>query len=118
MPDFPVDPRPDYPIAETPIAPDVLISTHRDGSEQRRYKGPGRRRTFKLQFGGSMPITNAQRAAIANHFTGQNGTAVAFSWTHPERGETYLVRYLETPSFSLVAYDCYEAEVSLQEVPA
>ncbi len=118
MADFPADPKPDYPIEETPAEPDVLISTHRDGSEQRRYKGAGRRRTFKLAFGGSMPITNAQRVAIANHFAGQNGTTVAFSWTHPERGDVYLVRYAERPSFRLVAYNCYEAEVSLQEVPA
>lgn len=118
MADFPLDPMPDYPIEETSSEPEVLISTHKDGSEQRRYKGAGRRRTFRLTFGRSLPITNAQRLAIANHFTGQAGTAMAFSWAHPERGDVYLVRYAERPSFRLVAYGCYEAEVSLQEVPA
>ena len=90
MADFPLDPKPDYPIEETSSEPEVLISTHKDGSEQRRYKGAGRRRTFRLTFGGSMPITNAQRLAIANHFTGQAGTAMAFGWTHPERGDAVV----------------------------
>jgi phage-related protein len=117
MPDFPSTRKPDYPIEEAPAAPEVLISVHKDGTEQRRLKGGGVRRTFRLTFGGSMPLTNAERVEIVNHFAAQNGTAIAFNWQHPERtDETYLVRYLETPKFSLVGYNCYQGEVALQEV--
>lgn len=119
MPDFPADPRPDYPIEETPVEPEVLISTHKDGSEQRRLKGAGKKRTFHLTFGGSLPITNAQRLNIVNHFAAENGTTLSFNWQHPERtNETYVVRYAEKPTFRLVAYNCYEGDVQLQEVPA
>jgi len=118
MPDFPTDPLPDYPIEETVVEPEVLISTHKDGSEQRRLKGAGKRRTFRLRFGSSLPITNAQRQAIEDHYAGQNGRLTAFNWTHPERGTIYLVRYEEAPEFRHVGYDAYEGEVLLQEVPA
>jgi phage-related protein len=118
MPDFPSVRKPDYPIEETPAEPEVLISIHKDGSEQRRLKGAGKRRTFRLTFGSSMPLTNAERLQIVNHFAGQNGSAIAFNWEHPERGETYLVRYLESPKFALIGWNCYQGEVALQEVPA
>jgi hypothetical protein len=117
MPDFPSSPKPHYPIDETPVAPEVLVTVHRDGSEQRRYKGPGKRRTFRLSFGSSLPITLAERNAILDHWTEENGTALSFSWTHPERTEeTYTVRYAEAPSCRHVGYDAYEVEVTLQEV--
>lgn len=118
MPDFPTSPRPCYPIEETSAEPEVLVSTHRDGSEQRRLKGAGRGRTFRLSFGTSMPITNTERLAIVNHFAAQNGSAIAFHWTHPERGEVFLVRYVEAPRWQHVGYDAYQGEVVLQEVPA
>jgi hypothetical protein len=119
MPNFPTDPKPDYPLEETSAEPEVLISTHKDGSEQRRLKGSGKQRMFRLPFGSSMPITNTQRLASANHFAGQNGTAISFLWQHPERtAETYTVRYSEKPTFRLVGFNCYEGEVILQEVPS
>jgi phage-related protein len=118
MPDFPTDPRPNYPIEETAEAPEVLISVHRDGSEQRRYKGAGKRRIFKLSFGGSCPVTSDQRSAILDHYTAQRGQTDACNWTHPERGETCLVRYSEAPAFNLVGFNCYEGTVVLQEVLA
>jgi phage-related protein len=118
MPDFPSDPLPSYPIEETPAQPEVLVSVHRDGSEQRRLKGAGKKRSFRLPYGTSMPITNAQRLEIVNHFAAENGTTFSFNWTHPERGEVIRVRYAEPPKFSHVGYDCYTGEVSLQEVLA
>ncbi|MFB3828963.1 MAG: hypothetical protein ACE15B_19510 [Bryobacteraceae bacterium] len=119
MADFPADPKPDYPIEETPAVPDVLISTHRDGSEQRRLRGAGKGPTFRLSFGGSAPVTKAQRDAILDHFAGQNGSLTAFNWTHPERtSETHLVRYGEAPTFRLIAYNAYEGEVKLEKVTA
>lgn len=119
MPDFPSIRKPDYPIDETPAEPEVLISTHKDGSEQRRLKGQGKRRAFRFTLGSSLPLTSAERLEFVNHFAAQNGTAIAFHWQHPERtAETYLVRYLETPKFSLIGYNCYQGEVALQEVPA
>ena len=117
MPNFPADPKPDYPIEEIPAAPEVLISVHRDGSEQRRYKGAGRRGSFRLRFGGAAPLTSTERAAILDHYAGQNGILTAFLWTHPERGSTHLVRYAEPPAVRLVAYNAYEVDVLLEVVP-
>lgn len=119
MPDFPNDPKPDYPIQETPANPEVLVSRHRDGSEQRRLKGAGDGPTFTLSFGGSCPVTKAQRDNLVNHYAASNGTLSAFNWTHPERtAETYLVRYAEPLSVSLVGYNAYQAHAKLKVVPA
>ena len=117
--DFPADPNPDYPIDETAAEPEVLISVHRDGSEQRRYKGAGTGRKFRMSFGGSAPITYEQCSAILTHFAGRQGTTLSFNWRHPERTtETHLCRYAEAPGFRLVGYNSYQGEVTLREVPA
>lgn len=116
MPDFPANPKPDYPLEETTPEPEVLITRHRDGTEQRRYKGAGRRRTFRLRYTG---LTNAERQTLQAHFLAQNGAAVSCNWVHPERtSETYKVRYTGPWSFTLAAYDMYDAAVELQEVTA
>jgi phage-related protein len=119
MANFPIDPAPSYPIEEAWAEPQVLISKHRDGTEQRRLKGAGTLSSYKLVFGASLPITNTQRLAILSHYAGQNGTLASFIWVHPERaGEVHLVRYAEKPTFQHVGYDCYEGSVTLQEVSA
>lgn len=118
MANFPTDPLPDYPVEEGAAAPEVLISKFRDGKEQRRYKGAGAKRTFRLSFGSSGFITNTQRLAIVNHHAGQNGSADSFNWTHPERAEVILCRYAEAPSFSHIGYNAYQGNVVLQEVAA
>jgi phage-related protein len=118
MADFPTAPLPSYPIAETLITPEVLVTKHRDGSQQRRLKGPGAKRTFKLKFGADLPISNAERLAIVTHFAGENGTLTSFNWLHPERGETILVRYSAAPTFEHAAYNSYNGAVELEEVPA
>ncbi len=116
MADFPSSPRPEYPIEEVFGEPDVLISRHRDGSEQRRYKGPGQTEEFILPFGRSMPITNTERMAIVNHYIAQKGRTTSFYWTHPERGSVHLVRYNDRPNFQLTGYNCYSGSISLKVV--
>jgi hypothetical protein len=119
MADFPSTPLPEYPIEEMPAEPDVLISTHRDGSEQRRLKGGGKLGEFGLRWGSSMPLTKTERDALLNHWTGQNGTTTSFNFRHPERTtEVTVVRYAGPYSFRLVAYNCYEGEVRLKVVTA
>jgi phage-related protein len=118
MADFPTTPLPSYPIEETEITPEVLISMHRDGTEQRRLKGSGKKRVFKLQFGSDCPVTNAERLAIVNHFSGQSGTLNSFAWTHPDRGEALTVRYNAAPQFRNSGYGLYSGSVDLQEVPS
>lgn len=119
MANFPTDPVPSYPIEETWPEPQVLVSKHRDGTEQRRLKGAGTLALYKIPYGSSLPITNAQRLALLDHYNAQEGTLVSFLWLHPERiGETHLVRYAEKPTFQLVGYNCYQGNVTLQEVPA
>jgi phage-related protein len=116
MPDFPLSPLPDYPIEETPANPEVLISRHRDGSEQRRLKGAGDGAQFRLSYGGSCPITRDDRDAIVSHFGESNGALNSFGWTHPETEDEYLVRYIDAPAFRLVGYDAYVGEVRLKVV--
>lgn len=118
MADFPSSPLPSYPIEETEIAPEVLVSAHRDGSEQRRLKGAGKKRIFKLSFGADLPVTNTERLAIVNHFVGESGNLTAFNWTHPDRAELILVRYNAVPAFKNKGYNFYEGTVELQEVPS
>jgi phage-related protein len=117
MASFPTDPLPVYPIEESMQKTEVLVTTFRDGTEQRRLKGQGPLRTFKLKFGGGMPVTNAERGFIVAHYTGQNGPLTSFSWTHPDRGEVITVRYVGPPTFTNVGYNFYNATVELQEVP-
>jgi len=116
MADFPSSPLPEYPIEELFAEPDVLISQHRDGSEQRRYKGAGKLEEFILRFGQSLPLTNTERMAIVNHYIAQHGRATSFNWAHPERGTVYLVRYNDRPNFQLVGYNCYSGSISLKVV--
>lgn len=123
-PDFPTDPLPEYPVEETPAEPEVLISAHRDGTEQRRFKGAGRRRKFRIPFGQSMPITYAQRSNILNHHQQALGNTSAFNFTYPERVngsltmETIKCRYDAAPVFQHVGFNAYSGEVMLQEVVA
>jgi phage-related protein len=117
MASFPTTPPPVYPIEEGLADPEVLTTTFRDGTEQRRLKGTGPLRTFKLKFGGGMPITNAERGFIVAHYTGQNGKLTSFSWTHPDRAEVITVRYAAKPTFTNVGYNFYNGTVELQEVP-
>ena len=118
MADFPTDPPPVYPIEETQPDTEVLVTTYRDGSEQRRFKGAGQLRTFKLTFGGAMPVTNAERLNITGHYSGQSGKLFSFTWTHPDRAEAITVRYAGKPTFTNVGYNFYNGTVELQEVPA
>lgn len=115
---FPSTPLPDYPIEETAQEFEVLVTRHRDGSEQRRKKGAGKRRVFKLPFGGSLPITQTEMQALLDHWSGQNGMTTSFAWNHPERGTAYTVRYDAVPTFNLVGYNFYSGSIVLQEVPA
>ncbi|MCL4797635.1 MAG: hypothetical protein KJZ84_23935 [Bryobacteraceae bacterium] len=117
MANFPSSPRPSYPIEERAAEPDVLVSQHRDGSEQRRLKAAGKGRQFTLNFGSSLPITNAERQAILSHYADEKGKLNAFQWQHPERtSETITVRYGEAPEFTHVGYDAYEGRVVFEEV--
>lgn len=118
MADFPSSPAPVYPISETAIKPEVLVSVFRDGSEQRRMKGAGPKRVFKLKFGGAMPITETEKAAIDAHYSGQNGNLTSFSWTHPDRGEVITVRYAAPPDWTNDGYNFYNGTIQFQEVPA
>lgn len=115
---YPTSPAPCYPIDEHPTDPEVLITTHRDGSEQRRYKGAGKLRTWKLSYGTDAPISNTERETLFTYWASKY-TLYSFSWTHPERtSETYTVRFASKPTFRLVGYNSYQGEVTLQEVPA
>lgn len=118
MANFPTTPKPSYPIEELPANPEVLVSVHKDGSEQRRLKGTGGGQEFRIPFGSTLPITYTEMNAILTHWASETAMLNAFTWTHPERGTEYLVRYAERPSFRHVAYNAYEGEVRLKVVLA
>jgi len=117
MANFPTTPLPDTPLNEEAAqTADVLISAHRDGSEQRRKVGDGRGRRFSLVW--TYEISRAERDSIIAHYNGQNGMLTAFVWTHPETGENITVRYDGIPQDQQVAYDAYTMQVQFQEVAA
>jgi len=118
MADFPSAPLPVYPVGETSTTPEVLITKFRDGGEQRRKKGPGPMRAFKLKFGGAMPITKTEKDAVDAHYAGQSGNLVSFHWTHPDRAEVITVRYSAPPEWMNEANNFYSGSVQFQEVPA
>lgn len=109
---------PNYPINETEVDPEVLVSKHRDGSEQRRLKGAGTKRTFKLPYGKPCPLTKAERDVILAHYAAELGMLNSFNWTHPETTEVIVCRYGAKPTFDLVGFDAWQGDVQLQEVPA
>ena len=115
MANFPANPKPDYPIQEQGRAYEVLISSHRDGSEQRRKKGNGKLPSYALTF---TAISKTERDAFLLHYNGENGMTSSFTWVHPEWGSNHTVRYAKPWQFTLVALDTYDAAVELQEVPA
>lgn len=118
MANFPAIESYEYPVAQTPATPDVLISKHRDGSEQRRLKGAGPMRRWELNLGAEFPMEKTERDAILAHFAGQNGMLDAFLWDHPETAEQVTVRYDAEPTEQLVAVGLYSMAVVFQEVPA
>ena len=117
MADFP-NLNPDYPVTETPADPDVLISRHRDGSQQRRLRGAGPKRRWRVGFGTALPMPQSERDQIDAHFQGQNGSLTAFNWTHPETTEVILVIYVRRPTFTHVGFDLYSVDVEFEEVAA
>jgi phage-related protein len=118
MANFPTAPLPSYPVKIDWVKPDVLISTHRDGSEQRRFRGAGAKRKFELNFGSDLPLTKAEHDVLLAHYAANLGELQSFNWVHPETAETIKVRYAGRPSFSHLAYNCYSGAIALQEVPA
>jgi hypothetical protein len=118
MADFPSTPKPSYPIEELPSNPEILVSVHKDGTEQRRYKGAGGGQEFRIPYGATLPITYAEMSQILSHWAEETALLNSFNWTHPERGTVYKVRYAERPSFRHVGLNSYEGEVRLKVVPA
>lgn len=118
MADFPTIRKPDYPVEVRASEPEVLVSHHRDGSEQRRLRGAGDRRAFRFTIGRSSPLTRQEAQAFLDHYAQHYGQLFAFNWTHPEWAETLLVRYSGPIVVNHVGYNAYELEVQLKEVPA
>lgn len=112
VPTFPAGLLPDYGVRERPTQPRVLISTHMDGTEQRKNVGGGRRTIFELHFGG---LTNSELTSLTNHYQNQHGEADAFEWHHPDRPLiTYTVRYDGELEIDHAAYDHYDVRVRFQ----
>jgi hypothetical protein len=120
MANYPTSPLPEYPLEEVRNEPEVLITKHKDGSEQRRLKSTtGTLRSFKLMYGNSCPLTFTEVSLITSHYDGEYGNLNSFNFVHPERtGETYVCRYNARPKSSLVGINSYTLQVELQVVPA
>lgn len=118
MADFPSIRKPDYPVEVRASEPDVLVSRHRDGSEQRRLRGAGDKREFQFTIGESAPLTWTEAVEFLNHYAQQSGQLYAFNWTHPEWQQTLVVRYAAPLQLRHVGYNAYVVEVHLKEVVA
>ena len=118
MANFPTSRKPDYPVEEIWVEPDVRIHQHRDGSEQRRKIGAGVLGGFRFTMGGSLPLTAAHKDEILSHWLGQDGTLTAFNWLHPETGANHVVRYGSRPSVSHLHYQRFVLNIEFVKVPA
>src|SRR5260370_17475143 len=119
MCNYPAGPLPEYPLEEERTEPDVLITTHKDGSEQRRLKSAGKLRSFKLSYGNSCGLTYIEASLITAHYDGEFGNLNSFNFVHPERtAETYVCRYAKRPKMTLKGINAYSLKMELLLVPA
>lgn len=104
--------NPEYPLEEE-YEDTSITSKFEDGSVQARPKFTRSRDTYKLHWGG-MPTSEY---TVLKDFVKNQAkfSAVDFTWTHPESGETHDVRITKF-SGKLTKLSYWEVDVELQEV--
>ena len=104
---------PDFVVDEN-VQYKTLVSEFENGTEQRRRKWSTPLRKWSLRFHNR---TQSELNAIKSFFISKYGSLRAFTWTNPNDGVEYVVRFVEDSfKFSLKAYHLYDLEFDLIEV--
>jgi phage-related protein len=105
--------NPDFVIDEE-IEFKTLVSEYENGAEQRRRKWENPRRKWFLRFNTRI---KSELVNIMNFFVNKSGAYQGFTWTNPNDGIEYFVRFVEDSlKFTLKAYEIYDLELRLIEV--
>jgi len=104
---------PDYTVDET-VTFKTAVSEFENGAEQRRKKWANPQRKWSLKFHNRK---KSEVEAVKAFFTGKFGALTAFTWTNPNDGVEYSVRFADDSfKFSLKDYDLYDFEFDFIEV--
>lgn len=108
--------NPSYPLDET-REDSVIRSIFEGGYEYTRPRFTRIRRTWTLKY---ELLSQADKDALDNFLVTVRGGADAFLWTHPVTNQTYNVRFVKPPTFSLSKYadgsHRYDVTIELREV--
>ena len=116
MPAFPtLSVKPIFPVGEVPEDPTVR-SVFEGGYQHTRPRHTRNRRKFQLQYH-NLPETDKSGANKLDAFivTVKSG-ADSFTWTHPDTGTSYTVRFFQTPVYQNIHKDKYDCDFILMEV--
>ncbi len=104
---------PDFVVDEN-VQYKTIVSEFENGTEQRRRKWSTPLRKWSLKFHNK---TQSELNAIKSFFTSKYGAYASFTWTNPNDGVEYVVRFVEDSfKFALKAYQMYDVEFDLTEV--
>jgi len=104
---------PDFTVDES-VAFKTIVSEFENGAEQRRRKWATPQRRWSLRFKSK---TQAELNAVKSFFLAKYGALIAFTWTNPNDGVEYTVRFVDDSfKFTLKDYQIYDFEFDLIEV--
>ena len=104
---------PDFVFEET-LEYKTLVSEFESGVEQRRRKWAAPLRKWRLRFSNR---TKADMELVRNFFSAKYGAFMAFTWTNPNDGAEYTVRFSDDSfKFTMKAYEVYDFEFDFIEV--
>ena len=105
--------QPVYPLEETPLDSDGLISSSPEaGYIQTRPRFTRTRRTFRPLYKG---LSDADKALLdAFYYTETSRGSVVFAWTHPITATSHNVR-IKPISWQAVRYNQWAATIELEE---
>lgn len=92
----------------------TMVSKFENGVEQRRARRSGSIRKFNLVYRNR---TQAEFQTVRDLFLEKKGALTTFSWTNPNDGVSYTVRFLEDSlMFERVAYQRYNFSFTVIQV--
>lgn len=105
--------NPEYPFKET-LENNLIRSSMEDGTIKTRPRFTRNRKTYELTWS---YMDNDQKEMLDDFYVKKtkNGSK-SFKWTHPATDITKIVRFAETPSFTLKMRNYWSVTVKLQEV--
>lgn len=116
MPSFPtLSVKPKYPIKEEKEDP-TIRSDFEGGYQHTRPRNTRVRRKFTVQYH-NLPETDKSGSNKLDDFVATvKFGADSFTWTHPDTGTSYTVRFAQIPAYQTIFKDRYDCEFILLEV--